>query len=122
MKWKVKVKKKKTMIIINKMNNKINYKISLAKKSDIYLFDEPLSHLDNENKTQIINIIKNIVKNNDSTFLYVTHDINEAFKLADYVYVLDEGKLVAKCSQDELLKQNNEIVQKLLVELKNEEV
>ena len=59
--------------------------------------------------------IGNIVENN-KTGIYVTHNINEATAIADYIYVLNEGKLVGIYTPKEFATSDNEIVKSLLVE------
>lgn len=67
---------------------------ALARKPDILLMDEPLSAVDWETRRQLQEDIKRIINQFHITTLYVTHDVTEAYKLADYVVVLDSGKVV----------------------------
>ena len=55
------------------------------------------------------------------TALYVTHNIEDAFKLADYVYIINEGRIVGRYLPNELMDSKNEIVVSLLKEYKKDE-
>ncbi|MDO8142308.1 MAG: ATP-binding cassette domain-containing protein [Candidatus Brocadiales bacterium] len=75
---------------------------ALARKPDILLLDEPLSALDWETRRQLQEDLKSIVKQFHVTTLYVTHDITEVYKLADYVIVLESGRVVKQGTSEEV--------------------
>jgi ABC-type sugar transport system ATPase subunit len=63
----------------------------LARKPEIYCFDEPLSNLDAALRSQIRVQIKALQRSLEKTTLYVTHDQVEAMTLADRIVVLNAG-------------------------------
>jgi ABC-type sugar transport system ATPase subunit len=63
----------------------------LARKPEIYCFDEPLSNLDAALRSQIRVEIKALQRSLGKTALYVTHDQVEAMTLADRIVVLHGG-------------------------------
>lgn len=75
---------------------------ALARKPDILLLDEPLSALDWETRRQLQGDLKRIVKQFHVTTLYVTHDVTEVYKLADYVVVLESGRVVKQGTPEEI--------------------
>ena len=89
---------------------------TLIKDSDIYLFDEISKNLDPVIAKEISLLVKNYLVENNKTGIYVTHNINEATAIADYIYVLNEGKLVGIYTPKEFVTSDNEIVKSLLVE------
>ena len=89
---------------------------TLIKDSDIYLFDEISKNLDPVIAKEISLLVKNYLVENNKTGIYVTHNINEATAIADYIYVLNEGKLVRIYTPKEFATSDNEIVKSLLVE------
>ncbi len=89
---------------------------TLIKDSDIYLFDEISKNLDPVIAKEISLLVKNYLVENNKTGIYVTHNINEATAIADYIYVLNEGKLVGIYTPKEFATSDNEIVKSLLVE------
>lgn len=75
---------------------------AIVRHPSIYLFDEPLSNLDETLREKERKFIKETSKRYSATSLYVTHSIKEAFLLADSITVLNEGKIVASGSKEEI--------------------
>ena len=75
---------------------------ALARKPDLLLLDEPLSALDWETRRQLQEDLKRITQQFQVTTLYVTHDITEVYKLADYVVVLESGRIVKQGTPEEV--------------------
>ena len=93
---------------------------AFAKKPDIILMDEPLSNLDKETSDEIKKYIKALLEESRATCIYVSHNITDALYLADFIFVMNEGKLAGEYSPKEFLKCNNDIVMKLKVDLPHE--
>lgn len=66
----------------------------LIRPADLYLLDEPISHLDARLKIQMRSELKKICRDKGSTVLHVTHDYREAMSLADRILVLNDGVLM----------------------------
>jgi ABC-type sugar transport system ATPase subunit len=66
----------------------------LVRPAEIYLLDEPLSHLDAKLRATMRAELKAIAQNSNTTTIYVTHDYQEALALADRIAVLRHGKFV----------------------------
>jgi len=67
---------------------------SLAVDPELLLLDEPLSNLDRKLRETMQLELKRIHDRVGTTMVYVTHDQDEAFTLADRMAVMDEGRLV----------------------------
>lgn len=93
---------------------------AFAKKPDIILMDEPLSNLDKETSDEIRNYIRTLIRQYNSTCIYVSHNILDALNLADTIFVMNEGKLVGEFTPEEFLQSNDEVVNKLKVDLPHE--
>jgi ABC-type sugar transport system ATPase subunit len=65
----------------------------LSNKS-IVLLDEPLAHLNQSLREEIRNLIVKVHRVSKRTFVYVTHDSDEAFYLADRIGVLGSGRIL----------------------------
>lgn len=66
----------------------------LIREADIYLLDEPISHLDARLRIQMRVELKNICLEKQSTVIHVTHDYREAMALGDRVIILNKGRLM----------------------------
>jgi spermidine/putrescine transport system ATP-binding protein len=66
---------------------------SLVVRPDVLLLDEPLSALDPNLRKQLRNELKSLQRRVGITFLFVTHDQEEALSLSDRIAVLNAGKL-----------------------------
>ena len=66
---------------------------ALIRPASLYLLDEPLSHLDTQQRTEFRIQIRRIQKTQNLTMLFVTHDQLEALALADRIAILNFGVL-----------------------------
>jgi osmoprotectant transport system ATP-binding protein len=76
---------------------------ALAANPSIILMDEPFSALDPISRVQLQ---KELIKLNErvkKTIVFVTHDIDEALKIADQVVLLKDGQIVQSSTPKELL-------------------
>ena len=87
---------------------------SLVLKPKILLMDEPLANLDVKLKRKILEYIKSLKHEFDISLVYVTHDHREAFAIADRVVVMNEGKIEAIGSIDQIKKSENKFVKYFL--------
>ena len=77
----------------------------LVRPADIYLLDEPLSHLDAKLRAAMRAELKQIAQTSSTTTLYVTHDYQEALALGDRIAVLRKGRFVQVGTPDEVWRQ-----------------
>lgn len=89
---------------------------ALVRQPDICLLDEPLSNTDEEARTKQRQYIKRAMLNSKATTIYVTHNIQEAMALADYLIVMDEGKIVISGDPLSVYRSGNPIVNALFLE------
>lgn len=67
---------------------------ALVREPRIFLFDEPLSNLNAELRTQLREVIRSRHEQTGATTVYVTHDPVEASELGDRIVELRDGQLV----------------------------
>ena len=77
---------------------------ALAASPPIVLMDEPFGALDPMTRNTLQDEIIRLHKRLKKTFVFVTHDMDEALKLADTIVFMDEGKIVQMASPDEMLE------------------
>jgi ABC-type Fe3+/spermidine/putrescine transport system ATPase subunit len=78
---------------------------ALVIRPKVLLFDEPLSNLDAQLRVRMRVEIRSVQRQLGITSLYVTHDQEEAFSIADRVAVMNHGKLVQIGTPRELYRQ-----------------
>ncbi|MDU3135981.1 MAG: ABC transporter ATP-binding protein [Anaerococcus prevotii] len=78
---------------------------SLVVKPKLLLMDEPLSALDYNLRNKMQEEIKRIQKEFKITTIFVTHDRNEAFAMADEIIILKGGRLIEKASPEDIYNQ-----------------
>ena len=62
--------------------------------ADCILLDEPFSALDTVTKERMMDLTYRLVRLQNKTAVFVTHDVDEALAMADKVAVLGDGKIV----------------------------
>lgn len=77
---------------------------ALVMQPELLLLDEPFSALDPATKRRLYQLIDEIHARFDCTIVFVTHDFNEAIRLADRVGVVLSGRLRAVMPADDLLE------------------
>jgi len=68
----------------------------------LVMYDEPFTGLDPISKAIIVKLIKRLNKTLAITSIVVTHDVAEAIQIADFVYMLGEGRVLASGTADEI--------------------
>ena len=66
---------------------------AMAADPSVMLMDEPFGAIDAITRASLQDELKNLQRNLHKTILFVTHDIQEAFKLGNKVIIMDKGKL-----------------------------
>lgn len=89
---------------------------ALAANPEIVLFDEPFGAVDAITRKELQQELKKIHQVlADKTFLFVTHDINEAFLLGNKVMIMNQGKICQFATPSEIIAHPNDaFVKKLL--------
>ena len=81
----------------------------------ILLMDEPFGAVDSITRYQLQKDLKEIHKATNCTIVFITHDIQEAFKLGTHILVMDEGKIQQYGRTDEVWNNPaNNFVKKLI--------
>jgi ABC-type Fe3+/spermidine/putrescine transport system ATPase subunit len=69
---------------------------ALATRPRLLMFDEPLGALDRTLREDLLNELRSILHQTKIPAIYVTHDQEEAFTIADRVLILHDGKIVCE--------------------------
>jgi phospholipid/cholesterol/gamma-HCH transport system ATP-binding protein len=89
---------------------------ALVLQPEILLVDEPASGLDRITASEIDDLLIKVKTERRTTMVIVTHDVHGARKIADKFAVLDQGKLLAFGTPEELDKRQDQYLQQFIAE------
>lgn len=75
------------------MAQRVGIARALLKRPDILLLDEPFAALDALTRSDLQKSVKQLIKQQQKTCLFVTHDIDEALLIGERIIIMQEGKL-----------------------------
>ena len=78
------------------------------------MYDEPFTGLDPISKAIIVKLIRQLNSILGMTSIVVTHDVNEAMQIADFVYMMGHGRVLASGTPDEIKNSDREDVSQFL--------
>lgn len=67
---------------------------AMALAPRLVIFDESVSGLDVTVQKKVLDLLLDLRREYQSTFLFITHDIDVALYMADHIFVMKEGKIV----------------------------
>lgn len=76
------------------MKQRVGLAFALSLHPRFLLLDEPTSALDVTTQAQVVDEILSLKEKYDTTILMITHNIPLAIYMADYIYVMKEGRIV----------------------------
>lgn len=88
---------------------------ALANNPKVILMDEPFSALDPITRSNLQDELVELHKKMNTTIVFVTHDMDEAIKIADRIIIMKDGDIVQYDTPEEILKHpKNEFVQEFI--------
>src|SRR5436189_876864 len=75
---------------------------SIALDPQLMLYDEPFTGLDPISFGVIVRLIRELNDSLGATSVIVTHDVQEALDVVDYVYFMADGKVIAQGTPDDI--------------------
>ena len=85
---------------------RLNIACGIAHKPSLIFFDEPTAMVDPQSRNNILDGIKKL-RDNGATIVYTTHYMEEVEILCDRIIIIDNGKIIAEGTSDELKKKAN---------------
>jgi glycine betaine/proline transport system ATP-binding protein len=85
------------------MQQRVGIARALTSNSDIMLMDEAFSALDPLIRTDMQDLLLELQKELHKTIVFITHDLDEALKLADHLVILNDGAVVQQGEPQHIL-------------------
>jgi ABC-2 type transport system ATP-binding protein len=87
------------------LRRRLDVALGIVGRPEIVFFDEPTAGFDPHARRDFHHLIHRLSDFEDTTILMTTHNLDEAEKIADRILVLDEGRIVADGSADQLARE-----------------
>jgi ABC-2 type transport system ATP-binding protein len=85
------------------MKRRVNIGAALLHKPAVIIMDEPTVGIDPQSRRHILDNVKEL-NQQGMTVLYTTHYMEEAAELSNHIAIMDNGKIIAYGTHDELIK------------------
>jgi len=89
---------------------------ALAVKPKLIICDEPTSALDVSVRSQVLKLLKKLQKEEELSYLFITHDLSIVPIIADEVAVMKDGKIVEQGLVDDVMENPKEAYTRRLLE------
>ncbi|MEZ0070789.1 ABC-type multidrug transport system ATPase subunit [Planotetraspora sp. GP83] len=84
---------------------RLDVAIGIVGRPELLFLDEPTAGFDPEARRDFHDLVLRLAREDETTILLTTHDLNEAEKLAGRILILDGGRIVADGTAEELARQ-----------------
>jgi ABC-2 type transport system ATP-binding protein len=85
------------------MKRRVNIGAALLHKPSVIIMDEPTVGIDPQSRRHILDNVKELNRQG-MTVLYTTHYMEEAAELSHHIAIMDQGKVIASGTHDELIR------------------
>jgi phospholipid/cholesterol/gamma-HCH transport system ATP-binding protein len=96
------------------MNRRVALARAIALDPELIMYDEPFAGQDPIVKGVLTRLIRSLREALELTTIIVSHDVAETLSIADYIYVVAEGKIQGEGTPEQLKAHANEFVQQFL--------
>lgn len=96
------------------MNRRVALARALALDPEIIMYDEPFTGLDPIAMGVIVELIKTINKAFGTTSIIVSHDIQEAASISDYIFMISDGKVIGAGDPESLFSDDSARIRQFL--------
>ncbi|MEO0923403.1 MAG: betaine/proline/choline family ABC transporter ATP-binding protein [Pseudomonadota bacterium] len=90
------------------MQQRVGIARALTSNSEVMLMDEAFSALDPLIRTDMQDLLLELQKELNKTIIFITHDLDEALKLADHLVILKDGYVVQQGEPQHILLNPND--------------
>ncbi len=96
------------------MRKRVAIARAIVYRPSLMLYDEPTAGLDPIRADIIDSLILRLKDEANTTSIVVTHDLNSAYKIADRICMLHEGRFIIDGAPDEIRKTDNPVVRQFI--------
>ncbi len=101
------------------MNRRVALARAIALDPELIMYDEPFAGQDPIVKGVLTRLIRSLREALDLTTIIVSHDVHETLSIADYIYVVAEGKIQGEGTPEQLQQHASAFVQQFLTGSEN---
>lgn len=87
--------------------------LALALKPRVLLLDEPTAGMGPDERWQMVRTVQRLWEDNNLTLIFIEHDMDIVFEIAQHIHVLRYGALIASGNADEI-RTNEEVIEAYL--------
>ena len=88
---------------------------AIACKPKLIIADEPVSALDLSVQAQVLNYLKNIQRELNLSYMFISHDLGVVRHMCDYIYIMHRGKFTETGTREDIYKDARHIYTKRLI-------
>ena len=88
---------------------------AIACKPKLIIADEPVSALDLSVQAQVLNYLKNIQKELNLSYIFISHDLGVVKHMCDYIYIMHRGKFTETGTREDIYNNAKHIYTKRLI-------
>ena len=97
-------KKNKIKNLSKGMKMKLSLALALCHNAELIIMDEPTSGLDPVFRSELLDILYNVIQDENVSIFFSTHITTDLEKIADYITFINKGKLVFSQPKDEIIE------------------
>ena len=90
---------------------------AIAVKPDLIIADEILTALDALTQIQIVELFQKLKKEDNISYLFISHDINVLKKISDRILIIKDGKIIESGAKDKIFLSPQEEYTRKLIEI-----
>nr|WP_255639725.1 ABC transporter ATP-binding protein [Aquibacillus saliphilus] len=84
------------------MQRRINIAVALLHEPEVIIMDEPTVGIDPQSRNYILEMVRRLNHEKGMTVLYTSHYMEEVERLCDRIYIMDNGRIIASGTKQEL--------------------
>ncbi|UUX34726.1 phenol-soluble modulin export ABC transporter ATP-binding protein PmtA [Fundicoccus culcitae] len=96
--------RKKVKDLSTGMKIKLFLSIALSHQADVIILDEPTSGLDPVVRSEILDILYEIIQDENKTIFFSSHITSDLEKIADYIVFIHDGEIIMNDSKDNIME------------------